>query len=1085
MRLNMVRHHFSNRFAVIGAGNMGRGVAASIARAGYEVIQYDRSESALTSSVAQNPQKIHAAAKLADCCDKVDAVLVTVSNEEAERAVFLGNEGLLNLSAEKVPPPIVLNLGTTSVAWARDLHNEASALGIPFLDAPVSGGPEGAANAQLTLMLGGNQSVVERANFIFKAIGKKYALMGGPGAGAAAKLVNQQLVIANAHAAAEALALAQKLDCDLKQLAALLNTSWGQSTMLDRAAGIILNSQATLEVKSAAPLRNFVKDIALVQAEALRVGVTANCLEPPRNILQHCAQHDLLHIDWAAVSVIASNRKKNLATLSDIPIPIPAETALQYRHEVAKMVHDKRLPVVPVVDDDPTGTQTVNNVSVLSYPWKDLKHLENQGCFFILANTRALPKAQAIERAKDIGQKLAAQMPKNMRCVASRSDSTLRGHFPAEVYALAEGLGWNDPIIILAPFFFQGNRLTANDIHYVADPKSGDLTPCAETEFAKDAAFGYKHSNLQDWVFEKSGRSPTASIGLDVIRNQGPQAVADIIFKAANSEQKPIVVVNALDRNDADCLALGIAYAQQRLVKRGFILRCAASLVAARCAVEQIPLLTANDIFKSCEPKKCLIVVGSYVEKTTRQLEHLIERFDSKAKVIELDAARVASFDKRDDEISRVINAVDSALQSKSSIVVLYSSRALVRDVCNQEQQHVSSLQIGDRVNEAICAVVASTIQKPSARNAFVVAKGGITSNDVAVKSLGVCRATVLGQVIPGVPVWRLGNETKIPGAPYVVFPGNVGTDESLADVIEILLKEVKVPLLTYSPTATTPKDILLEAREKGRAVGAFNLYNLEGVLAVRRAVERTALPAIVQFHPASFDFANTALLAACLDVAQSCTVAPILVALDHASSDDALDLALRRGVDYVMADGSRLEYNTNVAWTADVVNRATNSALKSSVAVEAELGLLAGEEDGLSVAEKHAKMTDPDIVADFVQRTKIDALAVTIGNVHGKYAREPNLDWARLDQIRNNAPEDLPLVLHGASGLPDNMLHRAISAGVCKFNVNTEVRAASRQAVKVASAADKDVLDIMKDSVDAMVPVIEAKLRAFAPTFS
>merc|ERR1719321_2353110 len=113
-----------------------------------------------------------------------------------------------------------------------------------------------------------------------------------------------------------------------------------------------------------------------------------------------------------------------------------------------------------------------------------------------------------------------------------------------------------------------------------------------------------------------------------------------------------------------------------------------------------------------------------------------------------------------------------------------------------------------------------------------------------------------------------------------------------------------------------------------------------------------------------------------------------------------------------------------------------------SGVAVEAELGLLAGEEDGLSIAEKDAKMTDPSVVAAFLAATEVDALAVTIGNVHGKYAvNPPVLDWARLDAVRAESG-DTPLVLHGVSGLPEDMIARAIEASVCKFNVNTEVRA-------------------------------------------
>ena len=128
--------------------------------------------------------------------------------------------------------------------------------------------------------------------------------------------------------------------------------------------------------------------------------------------------------------------------------------------------------------------------------------------------------------------------------------------------------------------------------------------------------------------------------------------------------------------------------------------------------------------------------------------------------------------------------------------------------------------------------------------------------------------------------------------------------------------------------------------------------------------------------------------------------------------------------------------------------------------------------------------MTDPAVVAAFLAATRVDALAVTIGNVHGKYAvHPPQLDWARLDAVRAEAggAAGTPLVLHGASGLPDDMIHRAIRAGICKFNVNTEVRAAARAAVATRAAEGRDVLDVMGGAVEAMAPVVEAKMRAFA----
>ena len=439
--------------------------------------------------------------------------------------------------------------------------------------------------------------------------------------------------------------------------------------------------------------------------------------------------------------------------------------------------------------------------------------------------------------------------------------------------------------------------------------------------------------------------------------------------------------------------------------------------------------------------------------------------------VVELDVrALVADWDG---EEARARAAVDRALRARRS-AVLYTSRELVQD------DGAGGLAIGQRVTNALCAIVARLDAFPD----FLIAKGGITSNDVAVEALGVRRATVLGQVVPGVPAWRCGAESKAPGLAYVVFPGNVGAPDDLARVARLMSGRDGAPA-AGAPAAGAAlhvgggrvaiPEMLASARARGAAVGAFNVYNLEGALAVARAAERARAPAILQLHPASMSFGGTALIAACLDVAAAAGV-PVGVQLDHAADDGAIDAAIAAGVGGVMADGSHLELADNTAWTARVVARAR----VAGVAVEAELGKLAGEEDGLSVPEKEAKMTDPGIVGAFLAATRVDALAVTIGNVHGKYARDPpELDWERLARVRE-AAGSTPLVLHGASGLPDAMLARAIAEGVAKFNVNTEVRAAARAATARASADGGDVLDVMGASVDAMVPVIAEKMRAF-----
>jgi tagatose 1,6-diphosphate aldolase GatY/KbaY len=268
---------------------------------------------------------------------------------------------------------------------------------------------------------------------------------------------------------------------------------------------------------------------------------------------------------------------------------------------------------------------------------------------------------------------------------------------------------------------------------------------------------------------------------------------------------------------------------------------------------------------------------------------------------------------------------------------------------------------------------------------------------------------------------------------------------------------------------------LLRTAMAGGYAIGAFNVYNLEGVLAVVRAAEASRSPVMLQLHPGALQHGGQPLVALCLEAARSAAV-PVAVHLDHSASAAAIQAALSAGLTSVMADGSHLSYSDNVAYTRDMVALAhTHQA-----AVEAELGRLSGTEDGLTIPEYAAKLTDPTQAADFVARTGIDALAVCIGNVHGRYRSEPRLDFDRLAAIHHAV--SVPLVLHGTSGLPDAMVHRALTLGVCKFNVNTEVREAYVQALRqrLQASASPDLLELMQGAEAAMQTVVTEKLRLF-----
>jgi tagatose 1,6-diphosphate aldolase GatY/KbaY len=268
---------------------------------------------------------------------------------------------------------------------------------------------------------------------------------------------------------------------------------------------------------------------------------------------------------------------------------------------------------------------------------------------------------------------------------------------------------------------------------------------------------------------------------------------------------------------------------------------------------------------------------------------------------------------------------------------------------------------------------------------------------------------------------------------------------------------------------------LLQAATAHGYALGAFNIYNLEGVRAVIRAAEAERSPVILQLHPSALAHGGSPLVALCLEAARSASV-PVAVHLDHSSSAAAIADALSAGVTSIMADGSHLPYADNIAFTRAMVC----AAQAHKAAVEAELGRLSGMEDGLTVPEYEAKLTDPEQAAEFVTHTGIAALAVCIGNVHGRYRSEPRLDFARLQAIQTAV--SVPLVLHGTSGLPEAMIQRAMQLGVCKFNVNTEVREAYLGSVRQAmqTGSTPDLLELMQHAEAAMQAVVVEKLRAF-----
>ncbi|HET6485003.1 MAG TPA: four-carbon acid sugar kinase family protein [Spirochaetia bacterium] len=431
---------------------------------------------------------------------------------------------------------------------------------------------------------------------------------------------------------------------------------------------------------------------------------------------------------------------------------------------------------VVVIDDDPTGTQTVHGVRVLlSWPVPVLRSLlsSTDPLFYLCTNSRSLEAGAAARLSVQVGRALRTAARREDMTVAllSRSDSTLRGHFPIEVESLASGLGLEPDGIIIAPAFFEAGRFTAEDVHWVE--RGGTVVPACETEFARDPTFGFRSRDLRSWVEEKTHgavkASSVLSLSLDLIRRSGPEGVARRLLEASRGQP---VIVNAACYEDLEVTVLGILQAEA--AGRRFVYRTAASFAKVRAGMDDRGLLTEAELGVRRGP--VLIVVGSYVEATTLQLTRLRE--SGIAEGVELRTSALESPGRLQRTWRREIETAAgrvSALLASGRCAILYTSR--------ERRETREFLGFGARLMAGLCDVVRRLSAKPGA----IVAKGGITSVAVARDALGVRQATVLGQVLPGVPVWRLGAGSRLADVPYVVFPGNVGGPEALAQVVQRL----------------------------------------------------------------------------------------------------------------------------------------------------------------------------------------------------------------------------------------------------------------------------------------------------------
>lgn len=447
---------------------------------------------------------------------------------------------------------------------------------------------------------------------------------------------------------------------------------------------------------------------------------------------------------------------------------------------------------IAVVDDDPTGIQTAAGIPlVTTWDDEDLAWAMEAASplFAVLTNSRALPEPEAVEINRTIGARLARLAgDRNIRLrVISRSDSTLRGHFPGEVEALADGLGAGGiPVdgVLLCPAFPEAGRVTIDDVHQV---RVGDRwVPVADTEFAADARFGYRSSNLAQWAAERCGADvAVGSIPLSVLR-EGPDRASETLI--AGFKHARYMIANAESPEDLLHVARAVSSAEGQGLN--ILYRTGPSFVSARAGRGTAMPLTAEEIEPEAGPG--LLVVGSHTELTTAQLAaaQLRHRFTTVA--LDIDKLNSAQEEEREAIIRRATSSLVKALGAGDAALV--TSRRFVPPATESASRrastpsHTASSLVADTVTSIVESVVS---QRPPA---WIVAKGGITSHDTAARALHARRAFVLGQMLPGkISMWALGDGSSIPGLRYVVFPGNVGDVDTLTDVLD-RLKERPCP---------------------------------------------------------------------------------------------------------------------------------------------------------------------------------------------------------------------------------------------------------------------------------------------------
>ncbi|PPJ63780.1 four-carbon acid sugar kinase family protein [Cuspidothrix issatschenkoi] len=434
-------------------------------------------------------------------------------------------------------------------------------------------------------------------------------------------------------------------------------------------------------------------------------------------------------------------------------------------------------PKIIVLDDDPTGSQTVHSCLLLMR-W-DVETLrlglkDDAPIFFILTNTRSLTPEAAASVTREVCHNLKIALAAEQITdflVVSRSDSTLRGHYPIETDVIAEELGPFDAHF-LVPAFFEGGRITRDSIHYLII--DGVPTPVHETEFARDSVFSYNYSYLPKYVEEKTkGRIKEDTVSrflLDDIRQGSLKQLLEL-------QDNQCGVVDGEHQDDLNTFAVDVLTAANQ--GKRFLFRSAASILTALAALPAQPIAAENMAAYVRDGKPGAVIVGSHVKKTTQQLESLLQVAGTVG--IEVNVGRLL-----DDGVHESVTLLTEILEKVQEVhnagktPVVYTSR-----------QELTFPDIKTRLDfgNTVSGLLMDIVQGLPSDIGFLISKGGITSNDVLSTGLALTSARLLGQILAGCSmVITPSDHPLFPDLPVVLFPGNVGNADALATVYQRLI---------------------------------------------------------------------------------------------------------------------------------------------------------------------------------------------------------------------------------------------------------------------------------------------------------